>query len=255
MYNAYYDHDLIVNIADDTQFRYDGKEFLLRTNCDLRVDGNVDVEPSNLVYIDSNLDNPTTFMASTVSTVGKDMDGNLSVLFPVGCVRMYALWSLLNEKFRDSGLTRGSTITLDNGGEYNLVRQSELRYEGDGWVSYTANQDVFDGDGREAITAVAFMKPLDIYNKDVYSTWTVMGSSPDATFVIGDMDLTSLSMDAGMVQDSVLGNEHVFAFANLINIGRKTGTSYAKAEKMVARDVANLVEKIDVATVATSANK
>jgi hypothetical protein len=245
LYNAYFDHDLMVEIRDDTQFQYDLKEFCLRTNLDTMLPAAFD-EPYNLVYIDSSLDNPTTFMASTVSTRGKDASGNYVVLFPVLAVDVFTLWQ---------PPTTATAETLDG---LNVVAYSDsgavpagsdyCEFRANKWIKTSiaamiANDNT---DFQVATTMALAAKTMDIYNKNIFVKLQV-GDSRAEYEVLGLVDMTSLSMDAGSVDDLVLGNEQVYAFANLVDISRKVSTSYAKAEKMVARDTANMIESLDVA--------
>lgn len=108
LYNAYYNHDYLVTVKEDTQFIFDKKEFCLRCNLtgvvqakydasgepflfennakltDLKAYKKVVDTPAAPVMIDSSLDNKTAFMASTVSALGIERGSQLpDILFPV----------------------------------------------------------------------------------------------------------------------------------------------------------------------------
>lgn len=228
MYNAYFDHDLMVEIKDDTQFCYDTKEFMLRTNLDIGSTGQTNTnDERNIVVVDSNLDNPTTFMASTVST--KFSDDELP-LFPVTKCVIYA-YADANYVFKGAAAIAPSGLTVTGWGETELFS----RY--------------YDDAGIYGLLVVLTMcKSLDLYNKGQYFPATNSASAEDVVYI----DLTAISIDAGTVYDYVIETEQLYAFANLVDIDRKASTSYAKAEKMVARDTANLIDTLDVATAKTA---
>lgn len=102
LYNAYYDHDLAVDIKPETQCHYDGKEFVLRTNLDICGlgwrEGTTAVAKKfygcdpDIIVMDSELPNAETFMSSSISCtidVPSDKEGDvykIQVLMPVqGC--------------------------------------------------------------------------------------------------------------------------------------------------------------------------
>jgi hypothetical protein len=250
IYNAYYDHDLMVEIADDTQFKYDMKEFCLRTNLDTLLPSAFD-EPNNLVYIDSNVDNPTTFMASTVSTRGRAPDGSYVVLFPVIAMDVFILWQpKITNPVNQTELTAtqleglSPMVYADLGNNPSASAYSQFR--ANKWIRIAIASSVEDVNPNTAITMALAAKTMDIYNKNVFLPFHIGAQSVNYAFV-GKVDLTSLSMDAGSVDDYVLGNEQVYAFANLVDVSRKHSMSYAKAEKLVAKDTANMIESLDVA--------
>lgn len=252
LYNTYYDHDYQVEVRDDTQVTFDRKEFCLRTNLDLPLAGTTSeaLASPDCVYIDSNLDNPTTFMASTISTRGQviDADGNManSQLFPVQRAIVYipleagSSGVYLNLKYQTDATTFfEETIANTDGTGAWAYAYINAAIPGQ---STTSSREDAASLAKKLVTAL-LCKAVDFYNKDVYITVAVGSGIPFA------LDVTSLSMDMGLVQNEVLGNEHLFAFANLVDIGRKTSMSYKQAETLVARDTANLIEKLDVATV------
>lgn len=342
LYNAYLDHDMMVEIRDETQGVYDVKEFLLRTNFDYARVTHTD-EPMNNVFLDSGLDNQTTFMASTVSTTC----GSNAALFPVRSVRFYVpedpevqYWlnytsdddvqvdglewyhRVLGVPYLQLGRTKagdGSAASTQwgianvfvegiSGGlktlpVFDITTQWEgwlAKYEDgdktkalhyskwwtyhlapvdfqvsgcmsfpDGvpsplWVNDEEFNDRWDAVNKYlkqqaiALFATTLLKAADMYNKDINlefmkrfvnrggEPWGPYGDQPGI-----NVDLTSLSMDMGQVQERILATEQVYAFANLVDDTRKTSMSYGKAEKLVARDTAELVEKLDVATPAT----
>lgn len=226
LYNTYYDHDQAVVIRDDTQFVFDKKEFMLRTNLDLGSSGD---ETQNIINIDSSLDNPTSFMASTVSTRA----GSDGALFPVvgGFAYIPADEFILDQAKFILGNQPLLTRKLGTAWVYTNLSSGNPTNTAD----YVA----------EALVATMACKSLDIYNKNI---WLVVGSTTASDAFSYWYDLTAISIDAGQVTDLVLANEQVYAFANLVHMDRKRGDTYAQAEKQVARDTANLVETLDVAT-------
>lgn len=237
LYNVYFDHDLAVEIADDTQFKFDYKEWMLRSNCDFEPANTA----SNEVIIDSDLDNPTTFMASTVSTLGSNGNGSVTALIPVRTALVFYHSPGGNIYFR---------IESSNYPVFDKILTSERWFQ----VSVGSICLLSSSSAEPIMNATAFVnflartmaaKAVDLYN----CMHLVMGgyttTQKDLLF-----DISTISIDAGQVPDDVLGNEHVFAFANLVNIDRKNSLSYKAAEKLVARDVANTIEGMDVAIAA-----
>jgi hypothetical protein len=253
LYNTYFDHDYQVEIREDTQVTFDRKEFCLRTNLDLPVPAGSDENDASpdCVYIDSNLDNPTTFMASTVSTRGQVTGPtgayDVSILIPVRGARVYIpvahsdLTDQMVIRFVNiAGQDTGSVILTANGGSawgyrdiYSLLPSHTPSHPTRETADTLANKLVLS----------MICKAVDFYNKDIYVMASLGQGGPFA------LDVTSLSMDMGLVQNQIIGNEHLFAFANLVDIERKHSMSYKQAETLVARDTANLVEKLDIATV------
>jgi hypothetical protein len=266
LYNTYYDHDFMVEIRDDTQFQYDGKEFMLRTNCRV-YDPRFNFQ-YNAISIDSRLDNPTTFMASSVSAIGVDDSGDLSCLFPVKKIAgfipafnaataggqtepSYILGRFANQPCnliydRISGSQWMAMPLISVNSAYNYADGEAIdpyfTYVGTAPMNYTGNTAVIN----YMVTSLLVAKSLDIYNKNVF-----MGISDNGGSSLNGYDMTSLSIDTGLVDDRVLGIEHIYAFANLVHVERKTSMSYQKAEKLVARDTANMIESLDVATAGT----
>jgi hypothetical protein len=239
LYNAYFDHDLMVEIRDDTQFSYDMKEFMLRTNMDVGTILNTDNNP-NLVYIDSSLDNITVFMASTVSTYGV-IDSTREVLLPVQDINIYC-YSSENVRidgeqgFINPGWTVYNYRDVHPQGSDQLI-DSKRDSDGNYYFNLSLMQAAF----------MTMFKALDFYNKDLYLG--VAGNSTSMNSAL--LDITAPAFDLGQVDDIVLGNEHVFAFANLVYAGRKVSMSRSAAEKVVAKETANLIDKLDVAAVAS----
>lgn len=229
LYNAYFDHDMAVDIKDETQMKYDQKEFALRTNLDF---GATWHSPLNPVLIDSDLDNPTTFMASTVST-----RTDTAPLFPVeiGVAVAYST----NSNWTEGMHTGGDPTSASNYVTYlenlNLSTVFVAR-----WITPSPINRPSDAPYNAFITATV-CKALELYNAQQYVV--VGGTERDGKRLI---DVTALSMDLGIVTDEVLKNEQVYAFANLIDVRRKSSLSYAKAEAIVAKDVANTIATTDV---------
>lgn len=248
LYNVYIDHDIMVEVKEDTQFRYDAKEFCLRTNLDLRstFPPSSEVEDNDAVFIDSLLDNPTTFMASTVSTMGLDMTGTPTCLFPV---KEFNIFVPIDPTQRSTNYP-----TVRAGNYANSVAFC-FQHTGSDWMSAgynlplttpTANTTMTDSELLRSYAAASLLKALDVYNKEIFVT-TFIDDTTQAVLV-RYWDITSIDMDMGEVPASVIGNEHVYAFANLIDIRRKHSQSYREAETLVAKETANLIEKLDVAS-------
>jgi hypothetical protein len=232
IYNAYFDHDLMVEIRDDTQLSYDPKEFALRTNLDIQKKS---ANPTGIpVYIDSALDNTTVFMASTVSTKWMPVE-KLDImqgepyafaqsLFPVSAMIVYI--------YADAEIR-----TADN---VQLIMAA-------GWtaIPFYGGKD-FDAMGDSAHLVLASLKAMDIYNKNIYTSYRY-----GETQIL--IDITQPASDLGVTSDVVIQNEQVFAFANLVNVDRKRSMTVGAADKIAAAEVANLVEKVDVATSGTPA--
>lgn len=252
LYNAYYDHDFMVEVRDDTQFMYDMKEFMLRTNMQhSEADGTTKETFETLVCIDSSLDNPTAFMASTVSTIGRDPDGTYSALFPVFSVAAYMPYNF------EEGASEGSFavpgIKLLSGSQsYQSTILTRLSPFSPGatpvfskqWGSWVAPMNTFFGDfdtttpaGRLAlanfIATLLACKALDLYNIGLYIDVTTTANTNNATQYL--LDATSLSIDAGNPTLATIATEHIYAFANLVDVARKHSMSYKAAEKLVAR--------------------
>lgn len=270
MYNAYFDHDLLVEIKDDTQFSYDPKEFALRTNLDL-VENNdyVSLEDPNPVYLDSALDNPTAFMASTVSTRGLDVDGTPANLFPVKRLTAYIpLGASLNNVaapiFLIPDYSEGADIIPTPGEQLiHAERGLMVPYADDtNWALFHITYRVLHTDYAETLSmegvdsfllAFTALKALDIYNKNLRLYCNLFKRDGDVVTGAGDLivDASAPAFDMALVPDTTIGQEQVYAFANLVDVSRKHSLSYKAAEKMVAKEVANTVESLDVATAST----
>lgn len=249
LYNTYYDHDFMVDIKDDTQFVYDTKEFMLRTNADIgtkTAETRTPFTVKNTIVIDSSLDNPTTFMASTVSTAYELPDGKMGCLFPIAMVDVYTY--AFDQEFYMS-YTQNSTPMKIGLFEPTFGVST-------GWSRiFVSAKNVAESDGKltaerlaEVVRLLLACKSLDLYNKGIYVPIVQANET-----MIGWIDLTAISIDAGTVDDAIIQVEQLYAFANLVDIDRKTSLSYAKAEKLVARDTANLIDTMDIAAASSSA--
>lgn len=226
LYNAYFDHDLMVEIRDDTQLQFDAKEFALRTNCDFYPTGrNGDNIP---VFLDSKLDNATVFMASTVSTSALNELGDPSVLFPVNGIAF--------TYYADADAYMSSETVYDAG--WNTVQYAAEQYITTSPSSLELNAS--------ALKAFLLMKACDVYNKNVY---VALGNEDRQ--LAAYWDVTQLNMDMALTTDTVISNEHIFAFANLVTQSRKRSMTMGQANKVAAGEVANMVEKLDIAAIAT----
>lgn len=247
VFNAYIDHDFMVDIPDATQFVYDLKEFMLRTNLTIAPDKTSLNVPLNPIVIDSSMDNPTTFMASTVSTLGRDASSDGAVCQLVHCTAAYC-YEFCN----------GKSISIDpTSAQYeNDIHIVAPLIAGSKWsrTSITAKAYALtdlSGDLPNLIKQLQVCKALDVYNKGIFMTCRLYDPDLGLSQTNSYIDLTTLSIDMGTVEDPVIGIEQTFAFANMVDISRKTSMSYAKAEKLVARDTANLIDSLDVAATAS----
>lgn len=276
LYNTYYDHDYMVEIRDDTQFRYDTKEFMLRLNC---TNPTVSNDYRNVVAIDASLDNPTAFMASTVSSRGQ-IGQTSSDLFPIGGVgRVYipsqsqdatgAAVSLSKLTLYANTNPQLEAVLIDKAKQMEEVQYTESE------ITSHALQETTDGglaSGQWSVGTIIFDNPITPLNKDPLSTPEValqgqkrliLSKSVDlynvgawipvhvnADSVPTWIDTSQLSIDAGAPTPNTVATEHIYAFANLVDIDRKRSTSYKEAEKLVARDTANLIDSLDVGTAA-----
>lgn len=267
LFNTYFDHDMWVEISDEKQFAYDVKEFMLRTNLDFVTSGTNGVALDstflntslNAVIIDSEMDNPTTFMASTLSTMGRDNSGSYCCLFPTAFARVYyQLPELGNLKFLNYASGQSyyspSVFTIPSSSKtfgYILISPTIVHTNPSGNIGTdTVNTFV------DFAKKMAACKAVDLYNAQQYLMLIQDGysvpSDNKAEFPADKFafyDLTSLSIDTGVVDDYIIGNEQVYGFANLVHIARKKSESVATALKPMASAVADLVDSNDVATV------
>lgn len=250
IYNTYIDHDYQIEVADHTQFSYDPKEFALRTNLDILTSGTgSDAEEPNLIYLDSALDNKTAFMASSVSTACNPAPGSgipktyLRCLFPV---------NLLTFIYPKGDLTKQGAFTTayvgKSDGDYALV----------GTVPATSSAGLLKnsiyliasgvptiptaGTMVAAVAKALLMKAMDIYNKDVNVIGYLYGNSAAVASVM--YDLTSLNQDLGLVQDSVLQIEQLYAVANLFSNDRKRSMTFKQAENQVVAETEELIKDV-----------
>lgn len=274
LYTTYYDHDYLVEIRDDTQFKFDIKEWMLRQNLDFTTAnyGNAYATTLNPVVIDSAMDNPTTFMASTVSTDALSAAGFTDILFPVRSVRAFYYVDVELGGEKPTGGAQAPTIDigLTNETPDESISVLTRSAEGSRWFDM-AIMPIIVGTYKGAATpaqdsfvkyptasnlanlafSAAVCKALDIYNAQQYLFIFTDNIGEDHGMRVLAIDLTAIPYDLGTVTDDVLGNEHVFAFANLVDIDRKHSLSYKAAEKLVAKDVANTVATMDVAAAST----
>lgn len=288
LYNTYYDHDYMVEIREDTQFKFDTKEFMLRLNLtgchvtgtapDYSLEFNTVTRPRTC--IDSSLDNPTAFMASTVSQYGQDTAGESeSCLFPVGDVatvyvpigniipktsyplgvRFANVTGNVNNLVAAWLLSPAATLKVDSTNTATTGYPEFPSASGD-WSMYSSVwafgeislDDINDEESMpRVIASLILSKAVDLYQFVApfpvitnYNPKATSAQTPKDIFI----DASALSIDAGAPTLTTIATEHVYAFANLVSIERKHSLSYKQAEHLVARDVANTIEQMDIAT-------
>jgi hypothetical protein len=244
LYNTYFDHDLMVEIRDDTQLTYDPKEFALRTNCDI---GKASDNPTGIpVYLDSSLDNATVFMASTVSTYWRDEDGDAPLeqsycLFPISRINI-AMYSDKKIGYYDENDSDHVDSIIGTGWSWTEIQESyvDLTAPGGTYPTLATARFLFN---------VLLCKALELYNKNQFLMCYAGDTIADAPFIA--LDATAPAYDMAVTTDVVIANEQVFAFANLVNVDRKRSMTIGQADKVAAKEVAELVDRTDIATVAT----
>jgi hypothetical protein len=256
LYNAYFDHDLMVEIRDDTQFTYDRKEFALRTNLDIVSTQGTSSDDPNFVYLDSALDNPTAFMASTVSTLWYDSSTSTTrSLFPTGVMRilMYVPAGVPGSTDPTTKIT--SLCALADFPTSIAWRRPSA---GSDWLELFVVFSPISVSGGVVnanevagfITVMQALKAMDVYNKDFLVQYEQQSNSGTA---VCSVDVSAPDFDLAMVQDYTIEQEQVYAFANLVDQTRKHSMSYKAAEKLVTREAAGLIDQLDVAAVQSPA--
>lgn len=229
LYNSYKDHVQDVKITDDTQYHYDPKEFVLRTNLDV---GAGDYPDPELIYMDSDLDEQTTFMASTVSTYAGGQ-----VLFPVSGFQIYEVGSApLSAYLSDSD--PGPTVFNPRTAAEKAWRVFYLNP-----VIRLTTADSSSPLPAYAVVALALCKSLELYNQEIYITDVFMTSISNFPII----DATTMSQDLARVTGDVIRNTHTYAFANLVHFDTKSyakeiASLYQEAEKVAADVVTDLTQ-------------
>lgn len=255
LYNAYRNHVIDVPVPDDTQYHYDPKEFVLRTNCDIGAyTSELGPATQDLIYMDSQLDNKTTFMASTVSTRQSAGD----VLFPISQVFFYFTGTI-------TGSDLGQYIARP--GPFGQgVLASPIKSLSGSW-----NRFLFDPKSCATVAKVSdptaqpsdvyatyqlyfykvscamLCKACECYNMEVYLGAPV--ANPNTAGTVGYIentdviyDLTAPSTDLALCSFDILSNTQVYAFANLVYDGVLSYTAKEKPKAIaeateVAKDV------------------
>jgi hypothetical protein len=283
IYNAYKDHDQEVVVALEGEEIYDPKEFVLRTNLDiddssLYWDNN---KVENNILMDSDLDNPTTFMASTVSC---RVSVTQPPLFPVNHATGYAYFGESDEYESLNGAGVGICEITKNDGTYaeddfinDAVAGKSFRHLSGGWFyleihagallvgnDAAMEEQINSGnywacksyEGFTAIiTTLLFCKTMEFYNVGIYVPFGFYHVPASISGAVVDVhglsfrDATSLAQDSAIVPDLIIVNEQVMAFANLVCDEHKNKTTYRQVERRVAKDVANMVEQIPMAQI------
>jgi hypothetical protein len=274
------------NITSLIQSRYDGGVDTLpssdTTNRGRLAAGEKLVDcPAQPVMMDSSLDNATVFMASTVSALGLERASKTpDILFPVAqTIQCFIPMTWYDgSNYQDS---RPPRVCIAGTGSYTSVEA--FLYVKLDWVINPSNNGTHTmgtnvggsawavekiqmdhiyvptysaGDTEDIFGIFAAVKALDLYNHGIFiPCCSVNGQGISVNYSDANLfDMTTLSIDEGQPTTTTLETEHVYAFANLVEITRKHSESYKVAEKELAADVANTIEKLDVATIAEPKN-
>lgn len=254
MYNAYLKHVQDVGIPDEDQYRYDPKEFVLRTNLDVGIPGGASLPDPEFIYMDSDLDNKTTFMASTVSTIYSQPNDGPGVLFPVRhviahCPSYPGSIGTFNggSTEADTCLTVKSNATV---GSWYMV----LIGDAINGMTPAPDQPAAARAGILAFAVAPYCKALEFYNAELYGlaggAVVAAASSPLSIsdgyyYVVGRnpwVDTTALSQDLALVSGQIIENTQTYAFANLVYEGcystkaEETPKAIAEAQ-VVANDI------------------
>lgn len=273
LFNAYQHHVMDVEIREDTQFIYDPKEFVLRTNLD--VIGNTEnllwawqesssTEPNlitsparairpdpEIIYMDSELDNKTTFMASTVSTNGTA--STLSVpLFPVRAAIAHYAGRIKRGNIQSQPACvvvkegkKYSSLFRDTPGTWSYLFLSSFMGRAIGFPEAAANYTPMLIQMLNC--AIGACVGFDLYNAEIYP----LQNLSEGTFVPNNLlDITAPFADMGRIEPELLQNSQVYAFANLVYDGV---TSYAAKAMPAAISASEETLKEVVTTAAPSA--
>jgi hypothetical protein len=235
--------------------------------------------PAQPIMLDSTCDNKTLFMASTVSSMGLERASQEpDVLFPVcQAVRCYIPSVWFDGTDYNDGSTPPRAVTQNDGGTFvseggvlfekakrtalhssdpTLMRTVAATNTNWSYIQFGMDHvycqiNVGNKFGSDWLGAMAACKALDLYNMGIFFPVSNSGASgvqlANLT-LCSAIDITTLSIDEGQPTMTTLETEHVYAFANLVEMSRKRSESLKEAEKELAHDVADVIEKIDVAT-------
>lgn len=222
LFNTFDGHTWQVNIDDNTQFAFDYKEFVLRTNLEIISADRVESSTNpKLVIMDSELTNRTTFMSGTLSTIGR-VGSTTSALFPVSecTVFIYALNGTMK-------------VWLDSNQGDNVSAPNHATNNGDSYASWVkvpikpqlailaSNRAAdFSESAIRTYASVVFQaaccKYLDIYNMFL-CTCFCLDDNYSFTGETTGYDLTGITIDSGLVAIDIIGTEHNYACANLFS--------------------------------------
>lgn len=252
IYNAYEKHDQEVHIKDETQFLFDRKEFVLRTNLDVekysvtRGDGepifatvNRRSASPDVIIMDSHLDNDTTFTASTTSTISTDPTGSYTCLFPIQGLSIFvaAPSGLPTTVKGGSDATRGLVAVGTGSLFYEYVYDTAgVPLVIDGVSTPVANSVATSTNftaAKQVLLGATLCKSMDIYNADIYMELKLEGA--DAYL----FDVTAISIDTALVAEVAIANVHKLAFANLTCLK----TTYSNALSTKADEAAREIVK------------
>lgn len=243
LYNAYMDHVFVSEIEDEKQYMYDPKEWVLRTNMDL-VDDDIycPVRDTDEIYMDSALDNPTVFMASTVSTGTKGGGvGKVQMpLFPVGSARFWGTGMYApaiegedvkvlpaNRDYSILGTVLSPTANLSKkeiayvygktGGAYKGFEIDAAMCNYGRGIGPNENVAYTDKEARCAVAsmtwAAALCKATEYYNVEINMPWpSFLADSWDPLLP----DATAPASDLAIVPESIIKQTQRYAFANLV---------------------------------------
>lgn len=243
LYNAYIKHDQSVIINDETQCMFDAKEFVLRTNCDIVSEkaANFGEVLLDQIFMDSSLDNPTTFIASTTSTAYRTSGDTTTQLplFPIRTVSAlfytdfntaYALneaASVSVDSVRVGPIVQPGTPIISNSLETYAPSKGWNRMDIFRFIGATFSPLILEmGDfptptnGWFApMLCSMFAKALEYYNVEIYGAfaWDVVVIEGTNHLVpVKAIDLTTSSYDMALTTGDILKTTQTYAFANLM---------------------------------------
>lgn len=230
LFNAYHGHTQDVAVDPVMQYHYDAKEFVLRTNLDVDAKnlGTNDDQVPNVIIMDSELDNKTVFMASTVS-VRCIKGGDTVSLFPIDTV---IAWAYCSSAWPGNGFAQLANYYYPGWNRIDLEPVDLYEIAVDGSISV--------GQGTYILNTLRLVaaKQLDYYNAELFVALKPAAEGAALTLV----DLTSIDIDTGIVPDDIIYTEQKYAFANLVS-ERANYAGKNAAAKEILQDFEQFVQE------------